>query len=574
MADAVVLLAVERISDLLINEALFLKDVKEQVESLKDDLKRMQCFLKDAECKSEQGERFRNQESEIRGLAYDAEDVIDSFILKLAHIGAFGIPGDGVGSSCVTSMQQRLRRTFLHVEEEDVISFEVSTKDVLAQLMTEEDGCMGDIGKTTLARKVYKHVDVKRHFDFLAWVSISQQCNPREVLQDVLLKVQPGGESIDKLNKNQKAFPRNKTGPHVCSRAFEKLGREMVKTCGRLPLAIVVFHYPEDWEISKKELIRLWIDEGFISPSLESKDTLMEDLSEQFLEDLMNRSLVQVARRDYTGINTPLNESDVILAEPMLRRIAIQPNKRHKFQNFKGVDCYDSECSELLVSSEIGNLHHLRNLKLYGIEIILPQAIGRLKSLHTLYLKYHRYVTIPNVVFMVERLRHIVLRSSDRIGDNMCLHPSKTVVGLSNLRSLGMGFKRAADVKPILMSLHLMQFKRGSTQSYPDLEPLSQCHRLSELEIRGELKEDPQGSHQWSNGCFGEATLFEDSSLNYRAYGGRKIICSADGFPQLHSLEMFYLQELEEWEIEEGAMPHLRSLCLKEISNLKMIPEG
>ncbi|KAK8999548.1 hypothetical protein V6N11_070709 [Hibiscus sabdariffa] len=182
MADAIVSLAVERISDLLINEALFLKDVKEQVESLRDELKRMHCFLEDVDRLPEQDKRLRNRVSEIRDLALDAEDVIDSFILEAAHVhergfygvvkrftsiftkpfhlhklgvqvqeiqtklenisktlSAYEIPGDGAGSSSVSSMQQRLRRTFSHVEEEDVVSLEVSTKDVLALLMTEED---------------------------------------------------------------------------------------------------------------------------------------------------------------------------------------------------------------------------------------------------------------------------------------------------------------------------------------------------------------------------------------------------------------------------------------------------
>ncbi|KAK8662502.1 hypothetical protein V6N13_092075 [Hibiscus sabdariffa] len=58
------------------------------------------------------------------------------------------------------------------------------------------------------------------------------------------------------------------------------------------------------------------------------------------------------------------------------------------------------------------------------------------------------------------------------------------------------------------------------------------------------------------------------------AYEGSKMICSANGFPQLHSLEMYNLEELEEWEIEEGAMPHLQSLCLEGMSKWKMIPEG
>ncbi|KAK8662485.1 hypothetical protein V6N13_092058 [Hibiscus sabdariffa] len=869
MADAIVSLAVERISDLLINEALFLKDVKEQVESLRDELKRMHCFLEDVDRLPEQDKRLRNRVSEIRDLALDAEDVIDSFILEAAHVhergfygvvkrftsiftkpfhlhklgvqvqeiqtklenisktlSAYEIPGDGAGSSSVSSMQQRLRRTFSHVEEEDVVSLEVSTKDVLALLMTEEDRThavvsivgMGGIGKTTLARKVYNHVDVKRRFNCLAWVSISQQCNRREVLHDVLMKVQPRGKSLDNLNENQlikklsdvlkeklylvvfddiwriedwnilkpafprgrkgskilfttrnkdvalhadpcnspielpfltddqswklfirKAFPRNKTDPRACPKTFEKLGREMVKKCGGLPLAIVVlggliatkqtqgqwemvhrniskefqpqghqygavnailalsyndlpYHlkpcflylgqYPEDWDISKKDLIRLWIAEGFISSSLESRDVLVEDVSGHFLEELINRSLVQVVRRDYIGTNVktcrvhdllrdlcikkareenflevvpPSTESSVTLAETMLRKIVIHPGKRyvcvkgeHKrlrslllFENEAGI-CLDiSKCKnfkfvrvlnlgrmgvdKLHVSSEIGNLHLLRYLKLYGNRIVLPRTIGRLKSLHTLYIRYNTSIEIPDVVSKLERLRHIVLHTRQYwIADGLRFRPrflprniqtlkhivvdeklieNDAVGGLSNLESLGLVFYRAEDVKPILMSLRELQrlaslsmvFKGESIPSYGDMEPLSQCEGLSKLRLEGRVKEDPQGSHhvlkcfppgivkltlsccrmkQDPMGVVEKLPCLRVLILQDVAYEGSKMICSANGFPQLHSLQMCDLTKLEEWEIEEGAMPHLQSLCLWRISKLKMIPEG
>ena len=47
---------------------------------------------------------------------------------------------------------------------------------------------MGGLGKTRLAKKVYHHGVVKRHFDCFSWSSVSQQFNIRGVVQEILIK--------------------------------------------------------------------------------------------------------------------------------------------------------------------------------------------------------------------------------------------------------------------------------------------------------------------------------------------------------------------------------------------------
>ncbi|KAF5199745.1 Disease resistance protein (CC-NBS-LRR class) family [Thalictrum thalictroides] len=53
------------------------------------------------------------------------------------------------------------------------------------------------------------------------------------------------------------------------------------------------------------------------------------------------------------------------------------------------------------------------------------------------------------------------------------------------------------------------------------------------------------------------------------SYKGRQMVCSTKGFPKLQHLKISVFNQLEEWVVEEGAMPCLLT-CEITCSNLKM----
>ena len=151
----------------------------------------------------------------------------------------------------------------------------------------------------------------------------------------------------------KKAFPSDREVTSCCPQELEKLGDELVKRCGGLPLAVVVLggllsrkeptfnawlevaknmdwestrdgqqclqilalsyshlphHYlkscflylgcfPEDYQMKASELIRMWIAEGFIPQS--GKQTL-EETAKGFMDELIQRCMVQVVDRSVT----------------------------------------------------------------------------------------------------------------------------------------------------------------------------------------------------------------------------------------------------------------------------------
>ena len=83
LAEAIVTQAVRTISDLLVNEAAALADVRGDVESLRTELMRIKCFLEDADRKQERDRRVQNWLVEVRDVASEIEDAIEAYVFQV-----------------------------------------------------------------------------------------------------------------------------------------------------------------------------------------------------------------------------------------------------------------------------------------------------------------------------------------------------------------------------------------------------------------------------------------------------------------------------------------------------------
>ena len=243
MATAIVNLL---INNILSTEASLLWGVGDAIDDLKDELRSMKSLLIDANMKETESEREKTWVANVRDRVYDAEDIIDEFMY---HINSQQFQGgcssilhhtiyfpinlwfryqtatkiqkiNGIIKGAIPERKQRYgsdrtegtsskdtqkwvvqhAESSLFFKEEELVGIEKKRQSIMDWLMDGEPhqtvisivGMAGS-GKTALAASTYNNDDVKKHFDYCAWITISQAYELEDVLRSLIKEFHESG---------------------------------------------------------------------------------------------------------------------------------------------------------------------------------------------------------------------------------------------------------------------------------------------------------------------------------------------------------------------------------------------
>ncbi|KAE9459775.1 hypothetical protein C3L33_08320, partial [Rhododendron williamsianum] len=338
--------------------------------------------------------------------------------------------------------------------------------------------------------------------------------------------------------------------------------------------------FVQDCLIDHWRLILLWVAEGFI----EVKEGMTrEEVAEGYLNELMNRSLVQVTEVRGDGRFKAYRIHDLwrelIIAksrEQNIVTIAIErgrawPEKLRRLSVHHNLeDIQQSKGARLLTvldltgaqletfPHEVVSLLNLTYLSLRATNVkMIPKSIGKLKKLETLDLKQTNVTELPDEILKLQHLRHLLLY---RYNENQCYFPFHGTIGFKAPAGIGNLF--------YLQKLCAIEVNEGNNSGIVlrEVGKLTQLRRLFILRLQKEDGTVLCSSLEKLNNLLSLAIAAKEEDENID-------LDSLSLPPQL--LRTLYLTGRLKWvRVESSSMPLLEELYLQDCKLMMELPSG
>ncbi|KAF3437607.1 hypothetical protein FNV43_RR20363 [Rhamnella rubrinervis] len=284
-------------------------------------------------------------------------------------------------------------------------------------------------------------------------------------------------------------------GVSILKQSYNKLPRELK------PCFLYIGMYPEDSEIVVKNLIELWIAEGFIQSA---RNTSIYDVAEEYLEKLIDRSMIQVAAK---GLNGGVKTCRI---HDLLRDLCISESRRDKFFDTYSIDnnvSFNTKSRRFSIQQYISAESLNFDQSSYCRAAYVSSSIWNCRHLETLHLDLQKPLEGALVIAKFPNLRKLGLQFPQEIEECEVEKVMASIRKLESLEKLKLYATPTSEIGEIVVGL--------------------QPHELSAV---------------------------------------------AGDFPQLQVLKLMRLN-ITKWETEKDAMPNLQSLFIIQCPKLKYLPE-
>uniref|UniRef100_A0ACD5WT00 Uncharacterized protein n=2 Tax=Avena sativa TaxID=4498 RepID=A0ACD5WT00_AVESA len=326
-----------------------------------------------------------------------------------------------------------------------------------------------------------------------------------------------------------------------------------LKTC---LLYIVMF--PEDYKISKNQLIWMWIAESFVQ--CEKAEICLFEMGETYFNELVNRNMIMPLydgqgtlvgcnvhdmvldllsslSREVNFVTTLNGTSDSISSQSNIRRLSLQNARKEELETtslesvrsvylfesaiaimpclssfdvlrvleLKGCDLRDRNHLNL---RKLGRLVHLRYLGLARTRISeLPEEVGKLQFLQVLDLSKNDDMKLPSTVIKLRRLTCLLIhpnhkRFPDGLGNLTSMEVLSKIKcdSLSTVKDLGrMGRLRELEIvfEPSLESMEAFVVSLEKLSKIQRLEIGCSSYGIGSIDVLGECWVPPRSLREF-----------------------------------------------------------------------------